>query len=286
MRKNYILYKKLIKQYGGDGSKWDTSPINLENNPPKFKKINIDDCAMFYINLDRSINRKNFMEKQMHREGLNIIRFPAIDAKKINLDDYEKHLTYNKDSFFKINMKNHFTNNPKMIGHFGVYLSQLELMKEFLKTGKDYLIILEDDAVLCENFKQKLEERVELVPNDWEIILLGFQIAPNFSVARCKNINDNIQIKNGYLPLLYFVGCYGMLLTKNCVNKLLNLLIPMDWMIDHHISALSVQKKIKLYGLVHPIVSISGATIIKNNLFSYGYSSVFIKDIFDSTTNN
>ena len=72
------------------------------------------------------------------------------------------------------------------------------------------ILVLEDDILFCDNFKNKLIKYYEQVPEDWDIIYLGG------SRMRGTKISENI------LKLVYDknpdwrfnMGAYAMLLNK------------------------------------------------------------------------
>ena len=124
-----------------------------------------DNMAMYYINLDRSSNRKRSMEIMSAKKGINPERFPGIDGKLLDLDDpkYEKALKKIKWWFLVDNKKN--------VGHFGCYLSHMGIFEKFLKTNKEYCFILEDDAeILVTDIKQEIIENMNNLPREWDIL--------------------------------------------------------------------------------------------------------------------
>lgn len=131
---------------------------------------------MYYINLERSKGRRFYIEKEFKRHNLKVKRLNAIDAKKINIQSpkYDKYLKNNKKIYYNNEMIHYFLKNPDKQGHFECYLSHLKAMKNFLKTDKEFLIIYEDDVILIDNYKDLLIERTKYVPNDRDMILLGF----------------------------------------------------------------------------------------------------------------
>jgi GR25 family glycosyltransferase involved in LPS biosynthesis len=292
----YNILKKNTTQFKGGNignignidnidNKTHVKALNMDQNPILFNKFNFNECIIYYINLESSYDRRKHMESQTARENLAITRFDATNAKNIDISLYDEFLVNKNKSIYGTDMKQYFKDNPTKIGHFGCYLSFLGVMKKFLKTNKEYLIIFEDDAIICNNFTEQLVNRVKLVPDDWDIILIGYKTSPETSYYLHTHMNDNIIINNGYMPLFVFNGMHGMLYTRSCVNKLLKLLVPMDWMIDFHISSLAIQNYIKIYGLVHPLIQIPGEWSIKTNLFEYTYHNTCTPNICNTTTN-
>ena len=187
-------------------------------------------------------------------------------------------------------MRTHFKQNPSRMGHFGCYLSQLKAITEFLKTDKKFMIVCEDDARFVDNFKNQLIERTKNIPNDWDIILLGFIMLPEqwpkmhkYNLGKPLNCMDDPppvvinKCKDGYMEVKSWCGGYGMIYTRKTAELLLKELVPMDWYFDWNIGFLAMDNKIKVYGLVPPIIVTPGNWKIENDMvkyeFSYEYNS-------------
>ncbi len=97
----------------------------------------------YLINLDRAKQRLELMEQEFKKQDMPFQKISAVDAEK--LDKYE----------FKI--KNRY--DRKLVpGEIGCYLSHIQALKTFLESGNSYALIIEDDAVLCDDFKTILEK--------------------------------------------------------------------------------------------------------------------------------
>ena len=102
---------------------------------PEFNKL-----SKYYINLDRSTDRREYMEEQIKRLGVkNIERVPGVDGSKLknskkgNIDEFKVDIKWNEK------LKN---------GETGCLLSHLRAIKKFSETDDEYAIIMEDDIVL------------------------------------------------------------------------------------------------------------------------------------------
>ena len=150
-------------------------------NKPKNKyieSINIDEFIIYYINLDRSVKRKENVEKLLKENDLIGNRISAVDGKKIDIDDakYKKYFKKSKTAYN--HYKDDYDTDKKHIGHFGCFLSHMKTYKKFLETNYKYAIIFEDDMEI-DNFKNKLNKSIKNVPSDWDIILLQYNIDEN-----------------------------------------------------------------------------------------------------------
>jgi hypothetical protein len=130
------------------------SLINYNNNDTEYfenyKNWNELVSGCYYINLERSKDRKKYMEDILKKSDIDCERFQAIEG---------------KDYLYLC---------PKLKiskGALGCKLSHLELLKKVKKTG--WTIIFEDDIYFKNNIKQNIVQILNKVPNDAELVLFG-----------------------------------------------------------------------------------------------------------------
>jgi len=237
-----------------------------------------DNMAIYYINLDRSRDRRNNIESMCQRHGLNPERFPAVDGKLLNLDDpkYQKALKKIKWWFLIENRKN--------VGHFGCYLSHMSIFEKFLQTDKQYCFILEDDAeFITSNLKEGILKNMKNLPPDWDILLLGYEVngGPN-GYKQVREGNKGTRLKNGLLNLNYFTGLQGYIINRNCAHKLIDNLQELDWIIDWNIAYLAERNLINIYGAFPPLVCQPAVHMIEINDINYNYKC---RNTFETLTN-
>ena len=135
------------------------------------KKIKLEEfksniVTIRVINLDKSITRWQTIKKQALKQKINLSRFPAINGKNLNKEQLVNNKIITKNS----NLYRNF-NNKK--GENGCALSHITIWKEFIKSNDEYLLVLEDDIIFTDNFKQKMKYYVNNAPKNWDIIYLG-----------------------------------------------------------------------------------------------------------------
>jgi GR25 family glycosyltransferase involved in LPS biosynthesis len=109
--------------------------------------------------------------------------------------------------------------NQKMKGSYGCYLSHINILK--LVNG--LTLILEDDAVFCDNFIEKLSRAIRHVPDDWDQLYIGGQhLGSRKSMNNYIEKGTNINRTHGY-----FVK------NKDSANKLLSNLLDKDFWIKN-----------------------------------------------------
>ena len=173
---------------------------------------------IYCINLKKSKQRYNTVVQQFNAQNININRFEAVDG--FNL---EKQTLLDKN-IISPNLKF----NSAVIG---CYLSHLKLWNQLKKNNIKYAIIIEDDIILSEGFKENLKNILETqMPSDFDIVYLGGNricgskikknvIKPDIHKCKKKNV--------GTFAYIISQKAYLFLLEK--CNK------PIEKMIDHTI---------------------------------------------------
>ena len=157
--------------------------INNENKSNNEKKMNPKiPYPIYYVNLDRSNDRKKYMEESFSNHGIeNYKRISAIDG---------KHLTNLKGGVLN-GIK--FINKCMNLGTFcqvAVCLSHIKAILQAYNDGVEYAVIMEDDIVL------------DLMPK-WELSISDI-------INHCPNMNI-IQLFTSSLPI------YNQLLQSNAL---------------------------------------------------------------------
>lgn len=87
-----------------------------------------------------------------------------------------------------------FTAQP---GAWGCYQTHLRILEDLLTQGISSALILEDDAVFCDHFSERVAAFLAELPDDWELLYLGGQhlagpaesLRPGGPVLRPRNVN-------------------------------------------------------------------------------------------------
>jgi glycosyl transferase family 25 len=124
-----------------------------------------------YINLDRGIERRAFMERQLETLGVNYQRFPGV----LGEDVPEEVRSY----FFNVDGDGSPTSLLKP-GEVGCYASHLAVAKAVVNGElPDPVLVLEDDTLLPDDLATLIDEVVAIAPSDWDYIRLsGFVKRP------------------------------------------------------------------------------------------------------------
>jgi GR25 family glycosyltransferase involved in LPS biosynthesis len=240
----FIVDEKMRKKYRG--------------HTPKF---HFDQTITYFINLDRAKERKENLLKQCQKQGLEAVRFPAIDGRIINIDDpqYTPHMKH---------MRWWYKKDPAHIGHFACYLSHLSIYKKFLESKHEYCLIFEDDVeFVTESFKADLMKHMRHIPEDWDIVLLGYHIDDRDT--RVKNGNRETRLVNNILNITYFTGTHGYIVNRRSAEILFRELQEHEWVIDWNISFLAERGLLNIYGVFTPLVCQPAVYDIKVNGLSY-----------------
>ena len=165
-------------------------------------KINkyIDSIDIIYwINLDRSIDRRKNMESNLKHFKIKNKRINATDALLIENDKlYSQFINYGEFNRTKI--------------EYAVLHSHLKTIEEFANSPYQMALIFEDDLSLeyVPLWDKKLSEIINGAPKDWDIIMLNY--------VTSKKLNDLYTFnKDGKIS-----SCLSYVINKNSAKKLIN----------------------------------------------------------------
>ena len=123
-------------------------------------RLNKDFDKVFCINLKERPDKKEKMQKKFDNLGIEVEWFTAVQygfAPRIvkSINDAKV---------------GHFNDNQPF--EIGPSLSHYSVIKMGLLEGYEKIFVFEDDALLHENFNDKLDKYLDDLPKDWHLILL------------------------------------------------------------------------------------------------------------------
>ena len=115
-------------------------------------------------------------------------------------------------------------------GAWGCYRSHIRIIEDCLNDGVESVLILEDDAVCVENFKEKTQVFFDHLPQDWEMVYLGGQHLEE-NVRLPRKVNDWV-----YKPYnINRTHCFAFRGRQMMTTVYEHLNDFASWKVDHHI---------------------------------------------------
>lgn len=205
---------------------------------------------VYYINLDKSTNRRDFMENQFKKLKIPVTRISATYGK--NLDT-----KFLKSEKRKHNILAHFPFPND--GEIGICLTHFKLWDFLSKQPEDFSIVLEDDAEIHKDFFEDLEALLsQITTNDFIDISgkKGF-----YSLEKTELLNKFLMP-----PVLMIGQIIGKNAAKKLTDNLSDYYAPIDVMkqdvYKHKVPLYSTNKQY----VVSIDKKMGGSTIQQNNM--------------------
>lgn len=151
----------------------------------------------YLINLDGSDQRLESATKQLNEHQIAFTRFPAVDGRKKSLDQF---VEYNDGKAHQI------LGRSLLNSELGCYLSHYGCVKKFLETDSDYLVVLEDDMDVSDDFKIALNAILEYLDThktlDWYLI--------NIAAKKKKFAQNIVNVEDKELWHAYYFPIRGL----------------------------------------------------------------------------
>ena len=121
---------------------------------------------IFIINLDRSKERwENMKDQELRLNNIKLERVSGVDG-----------FLLDKEELNKREMITPFCLNFCSMGMIGCWLSHLKVWKKVVDENLPYAIVLEDDTIFPENYSNKINGLLPLIPENADIVLLGCSV--------------------------------------------------------------------------------------------------------------
>jgi GR25 family glycosyltransferase involved in LPS biosynthesis len=159
----------------------------------------LDIDKIYIINLEKDIDRWSVINKQCKINNLKIERFNAIYGKELPNDHFD--------------IKKYFPENHYLTpGQIGCALSHIKIWEEAYQNNYEYIFILEDDAIIPNNFIERVTPILNSLPKDWDYLSL------NCAYCYGKHFNKNL------VKVLYNLCTVSYMLSKNGIKKILDII--------------------------------------------------------------
>lgn len=185
---------------------------------------------IYYINLDKRKDRKEFMEDQLSTIEIPYERFSAIRPTEQELANHFENSHF--ETFYKrmepwiTRMKNKGRDctGKVVLGTLGCYLSHYFIHKKASESSHGNYLVLEDDWTGIAQSIKELQSVFDNghVPNDWDIFGSFWASHPNI-VIKHKGIIFNSRFYN-CRPCQPMGGTHFMLFNKKSTSKIINFL--------------------------------------------------------------
>ena len=201
-----------------------------------YTKPNCSIQGIYAINLDKSVNRWQDLQRRAKAQGVPIQRCTAVDGRELS----QKEVRELGAAFWGIQDL-----TPKRKGEIGCFLSHRKLLYQLSKlpyNDTTAYLILEDDIFFGPSFLKHLQDACMNVPENWDMMFLGYG-KPEWQ---------------GHTPnplfgrLSHCPGAYGYVVRAKFIPTLLPYLTVFGEPIDTIYCRL--MKVYNIYGIKQPIV--------------------------------
>ena len=194
-----------------------------------------------------SLNNPTKLLNQLSNYNLNPILIEGVNGSKLTTNEINRNTTLLCSMFC-----------PKSV--VGIAMSHIKSWKEFIKSKKKITIIIEDDAVFVNNFREKLDVALENTPSDFDILYLGcfgcdnpinFFTLINNGIINLNAIKINKYVKKPEIAL----ATHGYVLSRKGAKKLISYFDKnISYYIDYTIQYLIRNNNINAYSLNSRII--------------------------------
>lgn len=200
---------------------------------------------IFVISLNNS-SRRAIISKRLRGLGLNFEFFDAVYGKELSEQelsavDYQFYQTYNP--------------KPLTLGEVGCAMSHIRIYEHMVKENISSAIILEDDAIVSQFFKDIITDAIDKINQSYELIFLDHGKVKSYPFK--KKLIEGYRLAHYRKPSKNSKRCIiyatAYLLTLPGAKKLLDYAYPIRMPADY-LTGLIQKTRINAYGIEPPCV--------------------------------
>jgi GR25 family glycosyltransferase involved in LPS biosynthesis len=171
----------------------------------QFQNDILSDSEAYVINLPKRKERLDNFMKSFNSSDVSSIKITIIKA--VDGSDPTQIEGFAPESTKRVIKTGKRSNNEDLTpGMIGCYLSHYKVYEEFLKSGKSFAFVFEDDAELKNTIGKNLSD----LPENWDILSLGIQNCFN-----CPEHNDKFTKTHD------FYGTAGYIISRKGAMKMI-----------------------------------------------------------------
>jgi GR25 family glycosyltransferase involved in LPS biosynthesis len=178
------------------------------------------------ISLDRAKDRREHITKELKKAGIeDYVFYSAFDGNK-----------FNNSLNMKILPPSWGSGRDMKSGEIACLLSHIGAV-EMAKTLKwEDVIILEDDIVICSDFKDRIKTLRKMLPSNWEHVFLGGHV-----------YGYKPFIVPSLIPSFKISGAYSFMIKSSAYDKVINKLRTLTTTSDDLYEQLILSKQLKSF---------------------------------------
>lgn len=224
------IYKELQKEYGDNIYSANVSILEKRLNLAEFEVRNVFkengvDCV-YIINLEKRFDRKLKILREMSLLGsFDATLIKGVDAKE-SVDAKRRFDKFKSIESHKGVYTSHIKDEKLKrikdtihLGAFGYNLSQKKIFKHAKLKGYKKIAVFDDDVFFTNDFIVRLKETIDILNNDYKIIMLG---ASEYMYQDEKDFYLEVKDKKLYHPIPgRTLGSFGALYDRSIYDDVL-----------------------------------------------------------------
>lgn len=207
--------------------------------------MHLEDIPVICISLDRRQDRWAKFQHYASKANVKPERQSAVDAKSFVAHEHPAvTLGVAHNILFKTRRSHYEIDRA---GAVGASLSHIEAWKRLQASHAPAYIIFEDDTEIPADFRARMEQLVNELPEDWDLVHLQKRSFAN--KADCKPIPGS-----KFEHCTSLMGAWAYLVSRQGAEKLLKRCYPIEMHVDAYMAYMSRMNHIKM--LWHPSLAI------------------------------
>jgi GR25 family glycosyltransferase involved in LPS biosynthesis len=168
------------------------------------------------------------------------------EFRKYGIANYEFFEEYNRNTVSRELMSRYYKLHRLTPAQICISIAHIEIYRQMVEKNYSRVLILEDDALLADNFLEKFNHYMTVVPSDFDMLFLNDGCgmhAPHVTPEKIWYLRPSTRT------------CCSYIISKAACEKILPTIIPFTKVIDHELNTQIALHKLHVYWCEPTIVS-------------------------------
>ncbi len=234
--------------------------------------MNISDFPIHIVHYKKLEERKEYLDISLKKEGFTNIKWcDEIDRDTMTLDQVQM---YKRDDDRWTSLCNLWDDRstPRALSgpEIANGITHINIYKHMIDNNIPILLILEDDCILRNNFREYLEIILSELPKDFDVCFLGSsfgQTVDNFRYGYFGSQNKNVIEPNKHVyPIKGTHTADAYIISLKAAKKIYESIIPFCFPIDYMLNPIFIQKDINSFWCYPPIIDQGSFGVYKSSI--------------------
>lgn len=224
------------------------------------------------VHYKKLTDRKEYLNARLEKEGFTDVKWcDEIDRDTMTQDQLQMYKRDDNRWTYLCNVWNDIASpRPLSKPEIATQVTHINIYKHMIDNNIPKLLILEDDCILHDNFRESFEIVLSQLPKDFDVCFLGSSFGwtvDNYRYGFFGSQNKNVVEQNKHVyPIKGTHTTDAYIISLKAAKKMYESIVPFCLPIDYMLNNIFIEKDIQSYWCYPPIIDQGSFGVYKSSM--------------------